>query len=428
MKTVSPAAAEWRSHWPLVATTAVAMSLAALSTAIFGVMLGPIEAELGWTRAQISTGPAMVSIMGLLLAAPAGFLIDRIGARKVGIMVVLISCTAIAAMSLVGNQLWHWWAAWGLFAISGAFTSTVWLAPVSTTFNAGRGMAIALTISGTGISMALAPSIAEYFVQHHSWRLGFVGLAAIWFAITMPLVLAFVPPHNRPRTQESQATTANATTTDATSPAPAQELRGLTPRQGFGSPTFYLLFFASLVSTITGVALVLNLVPVLTFTGLSRVDAVAIVGSMGIASITGRIIGGWLMDRYDVRKLAVYASFISLAFPVVLLAFPGVTWIAMAGVIAYGLTGGMKMNAIVYLVGTHLGLRSFGLFFGTISITTTVATGTGPLIANYIYDLSQSYAPVIWAAIPGFLLSAALFALLGPAPDFSPPPAEASHP
>ena len=92
---------------------------------------------------------------------------------------------------------------------------------------------------------------------------------------------------------------------------------------------------------------------------------------------------------------------------------------AMAGMIAYGLTGGMKMNAIVYLTSTHLGARSFGLFYGVISITTTMAMGIGPLIANHIYDVSQSYTPVIWATVPGFIAAGMLFALLGPAPDFA---------
>ena len=404
------AGAEWRRHWPLVAATTGGMSLAALLTSVFGVMLGPIEEELGWTRAQISSGPAVVSMMGLVLAAPAGYLIDKLGARRAGIVVLACSFLAIMAMSQVGTQLWQWWAAWAIFGIAGAFTSTVWLAPVSAVFAKGRGMAIALTVSGTGISMAIAPPLAEHFVQNGGWRWGLFVLGLIWCAIVLPLVLAFVP---RVPAKPKAATPANQAT--------VARLGGLSPREGFLTRDFYLLFFASLLSAVTGVAIILNLVPVLTFTGLSRADAVWIAGGMGIASIIGRLIGGWLMDRYDVRRLAVYASLVSVAFPVGLIAFPGVTWAAAAAVIAYGLTGGMKMNAIVYLVSTHLGPRSFGLFYGTISTTTTVAMGLGPLFANHIFDVTQSYWPVIWAAVPGFLASAVLFAIIGPARDFRAP-------
>src|SRR5690606_13326159 len=124
-------------------------------------------------------------------------------------------------------------------------------------------------------------------------------------------VLAFVPKADPPpRTEPAEGDQGSAIPATAT---------GLTPRQGFVSPSFYLLFGASLVSAMTGVALVLNLVPVLTFTGLTRIDAVAIAGSMGLASIFGRIVGGWLMDRYDVRQLAIYAALASLAFPLTLL-------------------------------------------------------------------------------------------------------------
>lgn len=409
MATTAPgsALAEWRKHWPLVAATMMGMSLAALLSSVFGVMLAPLEEEFGWSRAEISSGPAVVSVMGLFLATPAGYLIDRLGARACGILVVGLSCVSIVAMSMIGDSLWHWWAAWAIFGICGSFTSTVWLAPVSTIFHAGRGLAIAITISGTGISMALAPGIAEYFVQNHGWRSGFLALAAIWLVMTMPLVLAFVPRRTPPA--------------DAMDEAGAPDIQGvgLTPREGFASPTLYILFFASLVSAMTGVALILNLVPVLTFTGLTRIDAVAIAGSMGLASIIGRVVGGFLMDRFDVRKLAVGACVISLGLPLALLAMPGVFWAAMLGVIAYGLTGGMKMNAIVYLTSTHLGARSFGLFYGVISITTTLAQGIGPLVANHIYDQTHSYVPVIWATVPGFALAGVLFAALRPAPDFA---------
>ena len=79
------------------------------------------------------------------------------------------------------------------------------------------------------------------------------------------------------------------------------------------------------------------------------------------------------------------------------------------------------MSAVIYMTSTYLGALSFGLFYGAITTTTTVAQGLGPLIANYIYDQTQSYLPAIWAAVPGFLLTALCFAALGPKPDFSRP-------
>lgn len=395
------------------------MALAGMLSSVFGVLLEPMQRELGWSRAEISTGPFVVSLMGLFLAAPAGHLIDRLGSRFTGLIVVFTTFVAIMAMSQVGEHLWHWWAAWSIFGIAGAFTSTVWMAPVSAKFNKGRGMAIAVTISGASISAAFSPPIAEYFVQHYSWRTAFVALGILWCGLLLPLILVCVP--GRPAAVKPEDA-------DVGKAKPATELLGYSPRQGFRSRNFWLIFLTALIGGLTGLALMLNLVPVLTSTGISRGDAVMIAGVMGGASLVGRLAGGWLMDNFEVRRLAAGAALASLLFPLTLVIAPGVVWAAMAALIAQGVLGGLKMSALVYLTATHMGQRSFGLFYGTISTTTTVAMGVGPLIANYIYDLTDSYLPTIWVAIPGFLIAAACFAALGPAPDFNRPLRERQSP
>ena len=64
--------------------------------------------------------------------------------------------------------------------------------------------------------------------------------------------------------------------------------------------------------------------------------------------------------------------------------------------------GGARISAIVYLVSHYFGARSFGTFYGTVSITTGVSAGLGPILANYVYDLNHSYELVIIAALPGY--------------------------
>jgi len=389
-------------------------------SSVFGVMLEPIEAELGWSRAQISSGPFVVSIMGLFLAAPAGHLIDRWGSRLTGLIVIACTFVAILGMAAAGKQLWHWWAAWSIFGIAGAFTSTVWMAPVSTLFDRGRGMAIAATIAGASISAIAAPPIAEWFVQHYGWRTAFVAMAAIWCGLTLPLVLSFVPgpPKGQP------AISADAVDTPVDLPA-SGSTGGYGPREGLTSRTFWLLFAASMISGVAGLALLLNLVPVLTYTGISRPDAIMMASAMGISGLVGRLVAGWLMDNYDIRWLAVFGSLFSIVFPLTLLVAPGVVWITLAALIFHALVGGLRASAVIYMTSAYLGGRSFGLFYGAITTTTTVAQGLGPLIANYIYDQTQSYQPAIWAMLPGYLITALCFFALGPKPDFSHPAKEA---
>ena len=383
------------------------MALAGLLSSVFGVLLEPIEAELGWSRAEISSGPFVVSIMGLFLAAPAGHLIDRWGSRRTGVLVIACTFLAILGMAIAGKQLWQWWAAWSVFGIAGAFTSTVWMAPVSTLFDKGRGMAIAVTIAGASVSSIAAPPITEWFVQHYDWRTAFVALAVMWCGLTLPLVLSFVPgPIGQPASDPGE-------------PDAAPLAGGMSARDGLRSRAFWLIFAASMISGLTGLALILNLVPVLTYTGISRADALWMASVMGIASLAGRLISGWLMDTFDIRMLAIVGSLLSTALPLSLIFAPGIVWITLGSLVFHALVGGLRMSAAIYMTSTYLGARSFGLFYGAITTTTTVAQGLGPLIANYIYDQTQSYQATIWAAVPGFLLTALCFAALGPKPDFA---------
>jgi MFS family permease len=394
------------------------MALAGMLSAVFGVLLEPIEAEMGWSRAQITSGPFVVSIMGLFLATPAGYLIDRWGAKLTGTITITASFIALMAMSMVGRELWHWWAAWAIFGIAGSFTSTVWMAPISAVFDKGRGMAIAVTIAGASVSAATAPAMAEWFVQNHGWRTAFVALGIVWCGLTLPLVLSFVPGRKPAAPRKGDANDKQGTEA-------APELTGMTPREGFRSINLYLIFFASLISGLMGLALHLNLVPILTFTGISRADAVMIVSIVGLTSVFGRLVSGWLMDKFDIRKLAIAGGVLSTVFPIVLLLAPGIVWVAMAAMIFHSFVGGLRSSAVIYMTAAYFGARSFGLFYGAVSIAASVAQGLGPLVANYIYDQTQSYLPTIWAAIPGFLLTALLFAALGPRPDFDRPASKA---
>ncbi|MBM3594484.1 MAG: MFS transporter [Alphaproteobacteria bacterium] len=406
------ATAEWKLHWPLVTATAAGMALAAMLSSVFGVLLEPIEAETGWTRAEITTGPFAVSVIGLFLATPAGYLIDRLGAKLTGTITIAASFIAIMGMSMVGRELWHWWLVWGIFGIAGSFTSTVWMAPISSAFDKGRGMAIAITVAGASVSAATAPPMAEWFVQNYSWRAAFVALGILWCGLTLPLVLSFVPGRRRSdgSTDGGEGKACNA-----------HSLTGLTPHEGLRSRNLYLIFFGSLISGLMGLALHLNLVPILTFNGILRTDAVMIVSVVGLTSIFGRLVAGWLMDKFDIRKLAIAGGVLSTVFPIVLLVAPGVVWIAMAALIFHSFVGGLRSSAVIYMTAAYFGARSFGLFYGAISIAATIAQGLGPLVANYVYDVTQSYLPTLWAAIPGFLLTALCFVALGPRPDFTRP-------
>jgi predicted MFS family arabinose efflux permease len=168
----------------------------------------------------------------------------------------------------------------------------------------------------------------------------------------------------------------------------------------------------------------MNLVPVLVSTGLPRGTAASVAGLVGIATIVGRITGGWLSDRFSAKWVAFFATLSAITLPIGLLLFPGSVPIAAGSVIIYGFMGGAKVGALAYLATRYLGQRAFGALYGAINASIALVVAIAPLLANYVYDLTQSYEPAMWAAVPILVIAALLYLLLGAYPDFAQEQAE----
>jgi MFS family permease len=396
---------EWRRHWPLVATGAAGMSLAALCTTSFGVMVVSVQQDLHWSRTAISSGPALITLMVFSLATPFGALIDRFGPRRIGAAAVIVMCLALALLSRITSHLWEWWADWALIGLASAVMPTVWLKPIPSRFLAGRGLALAVVLCGSGISSFIVPSLTNRLVEAHGWRIAYLWLAAIWCAVVLPLVLLFL--------KDTPCAAA-----DALHPAaPTPQLAGVTVGEGFSSLKFYRILLAVIASTFLATGMVLNLVPILRSTGLAPATAAGVAGLMGF-SMLGRFASGWLLDRFNAGTVSAVASALMILLPALLLLLPGSIPAAMTAVFAFALMGGALIPAIAYLVSRHFGPRSFGTFYGTITAVTSIGVGIGPLLANYLYDRTGSYRPTMMAAIPMFAVATVLFASLGRYPVF----------
>ena len=411
--TDAAAAQEWQRHWPLVLSGISGMSLSSLSTSSFGVMMVPLTEALGWSRSLVSLGPLTLTVTVILVGTAMGYAVDRFGSRIVALISAALLCGAIAAMSQLTPSPLLWLLIWVVIGVGSAAMPTVSVAPVSKGFFAGRGLALAVVLSGSGLSAFLVPNLANYLVEHHGWRSAYLGLAGLWALVVIPVFLLFL--------RDPVVTPAAASPESAA--AAQSALTGLTPHQGFRSLSFYKLFFANMLTVVASVGLILNMVPLLRSTGISPATAAWIYGFSGIATIAGRVFSGWLMDRISASRVVGFAVMALTVLPAALRAMPGSVAISLVAVIAAGLMGGTTTPANAYLAGKHFGPRNFGTFYSTINVGSAIGVGVGPLIANLVYDQTKSYEWVMWGAIPALVSAGLLYLSLGKYPKFGDPAA-----
>src|SRR5690606_17491232 len=100
---------EWASHWPLVLTSLLGVSLATIGTYSAGLFLGPLEAEFGWTRTQVTSGLLIYALIAVPLSPFVGVAIDRWGARRLAIPGSVATGLAFAAFAFTNGSQWLWW-------------------------------------------------------------------------------------------------------------------------------------------------------------------------------------------------------------------------------------------------------------------------------------------------------------------------------
>ncbi len=403
-------AQEWREHWPVVLSSMFGVALLTVYVYSTGIMIKPLEEEFGWTRAQISSGPTIVAIIGCIAAPFMGAAIDRFGARRIAIPGVIALCCALAALSQANANIWSWWALWFLVALVHPFIKpTVWVAAVSSVFDTGRGFALAVALCGTSIGTMVTPILTTYLIESFGWRLAYVVTGAIWLLVVLPLVFfGFFSASDKHRTRASR---------EPATGGPNPSVSGLDGRSALLSLKFAKTAAAASIVGMCSVAMIVNLVPIFSEEGIARETAAWIAGVSGVSGIFGKLVGGYLIDRLNAGRVVGIMTAMPAASAILLIAFPGSIPVAVGAVALVGFAVGVEFDGVAYLAGRHFGLKSFGLVYGTIAGLVALTSGIGPVLANHAYDVTGSYLPLLWSIVPLSLFSALLFLTLGRYPD-----------
>jgi predicted MFS family arabinose efflux permease len=135
-------------------------------------------------------------------------------------------------------------------------------------------------------------------------------------------------------------------------------------------------------------------------------------GIFGLATMAGRLLAGYLVDRIfapfvaTVFFLAPIAGFVLLSTASGTL--PGI------GVILLGLGLGTEIDLIAFLVSRYMGQRAFGEIYGYCFMIFGLGSSFGRFLGGFVYDLAGSYNPALIGAAGGLVVAVVLVNLLGP--------------
>lgn len=410
-ETKAQARTEWREHWTLVMAAAVGFAFSSVTSASAGLFMEPMGREFGWSRTLLSSGLSITAILTVFASPFFGVAIDRFGTRRMALAGIVGAAAIIASFSLMTGSAAHWVAMWIVYAFAAVMIkSTVWSAAVSSVFDAGRGLALGLTLSGTAVAQAVIPPLTNYLIDAYGWRgawvwlgLGGGGLALLFCAVWL------FDAYDVSRRKRAAGTTTKG---------PLLDVPGLSIPQAWRSTALWRIGISTFMMMVITIALNIHQFEILRGVGVTRTQAAWYSSIAGIMGVVGKLVTGWLLDRYHPRWVgSITLGITALAF--VILLMPGLT--ATMIVIAMAVNGyaaGTKLQIASYLASAYGGMRNFGAIFGTMASLIAAGSGLGPVIAGLIFDTYGSYDPFLVFGVAGTLFSAFLIFGLGDYPEW----------
>ena len=147
------AAQEWRANWTIVLASMAGLSFASIPHATIGFFMDPLRAEFGWSATGITAGLTIFAVVTMLFTAVGGAIVDRYGARWVGVVGIAMCGLSFAAFAFNTGAVWLWLLCWTVYSFSAlGIRTTVWNSAVSSLFDTSRGLALALVLAGLALA------------------------------------------------------------------------------------------------------------------------------------------------------------------------------------------------------------------------------------------------------------------------------------
>ncbi|MGE5307213.1 MAG: MFS transporter [Alphaproteobacteria bacterium] len=384
------------------------------------VFIHPLETEFGWSRAEISVAVSINLFLYGLAAPVSGWLIDRVGSRRVMAGSLAILAVGVGLTTFM-REYWQLLVLWGaVIGLSAGGTASVLSAAVASRwFVARRGLVLGILNSANSTGQLIFLPLMMTVIVTMGWR---GGSLLLFFAALV--VIPFVALWMRDDPEEIGALPYGfvpAATGGQATGLLSEGAEAVPLRRAIGTSTFWLLAGSYFVCGGTANGLVgTHLIPHAIDRGIPEVAAAATVGVMGGLNFVGTTLSGWMIDRVSPKK---WLALIFVLRALSLFILPFVTDFSGLFVFAviYGLDWFATVAPIIAITSDTFGKRSVGIIYGWIFVFHQLGGAVAATAAGAVRVAMGQYH---YAFLTGGLMAviAACLALSIRSGPISPPP------
>ena len=374
----------------------VMVSFAAVVPYTFGLFLKPLSLAFGWHREAISAGFSIAALTVAAASPGLGFLLDRLGPRRIILPCILIFSSAYASLALLTPHLLHFYFVFFLVGLAGNGTAYLgYSRAIATWFDRRRGLALSVMLAGGGFGAMLLPVIAQTVITRYGWRSAFFVLGLLALTLGFPLAAFFV--RERPVAQQNVHLSVEV---------------GTSVKHALGSRIFWIIAATVCLYAISVNGAIAHLSALLTDRGVSTQGAAYAIAIIGATGLLGRVLTGFFLDRFFGPRV----SQLMLLMTVIGIVLLSVAHTLTAGLIAASLIGfsmGSEGDITPYLLSRYFGLKRLSTLYALTWTAYAIGGATGPLVVGRVFDSLGSYrsGTIQLLALPALLPCLLMFLL-----------------
>lgn len=367
---------EWVRGWRIVLGCAIGSGVGAvLLFFTFSLFILPIAQEFQVTRGELATIQSLV-VAGAIGAPLIGRATDLFGFRSVFIGAMLVMIALECAIVFLVQDVRGLAVCIFLIGLIGVGTTGLTVTrPINAWFDKHRGLALGFSACGIAVATIIVPPGLEALAAAFGWRAGIAALAALAALVGLPAVYFLV--QNEPP--------------DARRPADRMQIRQSGDWLFLRHGGFWIMACSLVVMNLAGSGFVGQMSPMIQDEGLSARTAALALSIFAVGQVSGRLIGGWFLDKFDPRWVAILLNLMPASGFLLLWGFDNIGVTALAAAFLIGFQQGSEHDIFAFFAARRFGIANYGTVYGALLGLGWIGNAAGLIGIGRLHDLYGNY-------------------------------------
>ena len=394
------AAVDSPASWRVLAGCCIVaiFGVTSLYGSTFGLMMLPMQKELGWSRGDITFSLTLMTIVGPAILPLVGWIVDNVALRPLVLWGVLLQSASLAAFGFMQGGVWVYYVLCLVMIFTATGASFLTLSKLlQTWFDKAFGRALGILFALITVGAVIHPQIVSVVITHASWREAFMvmGLLSLVFGGLAAWFLVRERPANA-----ALAGALPASAITASPLAPPVSMRAF-----LSDRIWWILAFWNMLFGFAVAGIMVHFAAMMQDRGMSLAQAATAMSLIGAGGFFGNLMAGWLIDHTSATRLARVFVLAPLG-ATVMLYFGSSVGVVIAAAVLLGVFNSGDHSLSVFLARRYFNSGSFGRASATQQIAVAFGSGTAPWLMGLVHDRTGSYDVALMVSMGAFVFAA----------------------